>query len=336
MEENNVVAETPVAETPTVEQPKKSKLPIILLVLVLLIGVGVGGYFVGKKLTNKTETKEEKKEESKPEAVPKGTDTNTSGYNIAETKTKNITLNGQEYELKIEILEGKLDPKFVPEGEDDTEYHENVYINGYKFISDQKIINGGSYYSQLKDKKRIFEGIEYQLENAKVLKDTNNNDSYLVFTDSGRSMTNIFTYILNAKGELIAKILNNSSMFGLNIATNNKPSKESNYTECNDEISCEAKYYLYNNGLTNIQDDYILFIPIQNANETLIAMEKEKNSNNAEVVENKLTISNGKVNIEKANIFKESDGYIFVVGGIGYYGKYTDDTFPEGIVQPAK
>ena len=313
-------------------EQKKSKLPIILLVLVLLIGVGCGGYFLVKKANNKPKD-DTKTEEKKDDKVAYGDDKNTTGLKILDTKTKNITLNGKEYELKIEILEGKITKKDIPADASDVDYRENVYINGYQFINNQDVYDAHVGFGEEDQKNIIYKSIDNQFDDAKILKDTNGKDEYLVFYDIYNNGLDCFMYIINTKGEVIAKIMEGSYSLGFNVSSKTKIDKEIDYIECNDNIGCTAKYYVYGykRGLTQVKEDYILFLPIQNVDEAAKKLlESDYNSSKIELEENKLSISNGKISNTKATIFKGSDGYIFDIAGAGYVYP------PDDIVKPAE
>ena len=316
-----------------VVEKKKSKLPLIIVVVLLVIGGVVGGIFIGKNLNSKDTKNETKTEEKKDNKVAYGNDKNTTGLKVLETKTKNITLNGTEYELKIEILEGKINIDNIPEGAGVADYRENVYVNGYKFIDNQDVNDSHVGFGEESMKEMIFDSIYNQLDNARTLRDTNNKDEYLVFKDISGNGIDTFLYVINTKGEILAKIMEGCYSLGFYISSNSIIDKEHNYSECREDFTCEAKYNIYglSIGLTYVKDDYILFIPIQNAEKASNQLLNSNfDSSKVEVEENKLTISNGKINISKATTFKGTDGYIFSIGGQGvaYY--------PDDIVKPAE
>lgn len=64
-EENKVVEEVKEEVVKEDKTNKKSKLPIIIIIILLLVGVGVGGFFIAKKIYDKpsSDTKEESKKE---------------------------------------------------------------------------------------------------------------------------------------------------------------------------------------------------------------------------------------------------------------------------------
>jgi len=305
------------------EPPKKSKLPLILLGLVLLIGVGAGCYYLGTKTDKKEETKseektdkkedkkeeqpEEKKEEQQEE--PKGTDTNTSGKEILETKTKNITLNGKEYELKIETL--KYDEKL--EGTNDTivSYNQNVYFNGYAIIRDAFIpMSSPTVGDTPKDYYKT--AVEYELNNTKILKDSSSSDEYLVFSDDpGKAhMVTVYYYILDTKGTTLKKIMKKNYGSGLLIYSNNPTKEEMNYYETS-KYNKDYKYVYIFSENTIVKEDSLLYISPENWDKEVFPCDIEKFNINI----NSLKINNGKVETNKEVTIHNDDNHIYEVAG---------------------
>ena len=295
-------------EKKVVEDHKKSKLPIILLVLVLLIGVGCGGYFLGKKINDKPKN-EPKTEEKKDSKVAYGSDKNTSGLEIVDTKTKNIKLNDIEYEVKIEILLA----------EDGIRNYQNVYFNGYKIIDNMEVFY--EPHGEIEEEKELYEksnktNIETELSNIKTIKDSKTDDEYLIFDDYREYYYKpFFQYIVNPKGEIIAKLCKMQP--GIY-----------------DILEKDGKE-IYFQSLTKINSDYILFLPLQNIIKIpFYGYDFEKNMN-FELEENKLVIENGKAIVTKSTIYKSSDGY--KLSGAGQILEFTKDEIEKyNIIEPAK
>ena len=307
-------------EKKVVEEQKKSKLPIILLVLVLLIGVGCGGYFLGKKANSKPkdDTKTEEKEQSKEETT-NGNDTNTSDLKILDTKTKNITLNGKTYELKIEALLAQTQDLG---GETAELYSQNVYINGHKFI-DKKEIKYPALTLSTQANGYYKEAVEYELNDVKTLKDTSNSEEYLVFSDCTNGYGGDF-YIVKVDGTIIKQMLRQASGSGLDIFTNN-PSNNNYYIKnplYNDSrVGEEGKYqYMLKTTWPNeVFDNSILHISGWKINGKEEKFDSyfscslsEPDRNNFELYINKLTISNGVVNDTKEITITNNDKNYYV------------------------
>ena len=323
-----------------IEQPetkKKSKLPIILFILILLVCVGVGTYWITKKTYDKPQTKTEEKNNNTSEEksneedkqIEKGTDTNTSGLEIYDTKIKEFTINGEKYELKIEIL-SELDEETTIRY-----FSQNVYFNGYKFIDNKGvyslIISNPEYY---KDEDALKQ-IDKEYDNAKLINDTNGKDSYLVF-DAGtyRYYQPNYVYIINLKGEMVAKLVSGLNGAGMDIQTNTKP--ETPYAFEEDKIT-KGKYILYGYSFVQIEDNYILFLPIQNIAKSnySIYYGQYDNKNDVVIEENKLVITDGKAVVTKSKTYKKSEGYMFEGAG-GTINEADLEEFDKDIIEPAK
>ena len=310
-------------EKKVVEEQKKSKLPLILLGLVLLIGVGAGCYYLGTKTDKKEETKseektdkkedkkeeqpEEKKEEQKEDT--KGTDTNTSGKEILETKTKNITLNGKEYELKIETL--KYDQKI--EGTNDTivSYSQNVYFNGYAIIRDAHIPTSAptvgdtptDYYKK---------AVEYELNNTKILKDSSSSDEYLVFSDDPGEAhwVTVYYYIVDTKGTTLKKLIKEIYGSSLLIYSNNPTKEEMNYYETS-KYNKDYKYVYIFSDMTVVKEDSLLYISTEDWDGEIVPCDIDKHDVNIY----SLKINNGKVETNKEVTIHKDDNHIFEGAG---------------------
>ena len=306
MEEENKIVED------KKEEQKKSKLPIILIGLVLLIAAGCGGFFIGKKNNDKPKD-ESKAEEKKDNKVAYGSDKNTSGLEIVDTKTKNIKLNGIEYEVKIEVLDEK-------DG-----YHktQNVYFNGYKFIERMDLYDEYLIYDfeeQGRDKKEFAEKIENnvneELNNIKIIKDTKNNNEYLIFEDHREYyFSAFFVYILTPDGNILAKLCSYYPSFVY--------------------LEKEGKN-IYIDNYTNIKEDSIYFLPLQNIVKIPIEVLREDDDKQVfELQENKLVIEDGKPIVTKSEVYKSSDGYRLL--GAGQLIELDKDTIESlHIIEPAK
>ena len=284
----------------TYEPPKKSKLPLILLGLVLLIGVGAGCYYLGTKTDNKEETKsEEKTEESKD---IKGTDTNTSGKKIVDTKNKNITLNDKEYEIKVEILESKE----LNENDNTelTNYYQNVYFNGYKII-DNKDIYYSYVYPEDESLEKIQKIVEKEMNQSKVLKDTKSTEQYFIY-DTAINEYGIFggTLIVDKKGNILKEL--NGGLGNFWIETKNKPNDYHKYDESN------GIYSIYMDNWVQANDDFIVYL-----DKDLIVEVARRIDDNVplKLQEKKLVIENGKVVITDGFLFKTEEGYEFTGAG---------------------
>ena len=186
--------------------------------------------------------------------------------------------------------------------------------------------------------ERVYERVEEELANTKTIKDISNNDEYFIFDEPGQTYDNLYQYIMNPKGEIIAKILKSEIGAGFYIMSNNIPDKKYNYVKCED--ACEATYYVYHHedGLIQNYENYILFIPLQNAYATQEEIKKQRYQDtvdytNITLQENKLTISNGKAVVEKSTLFKGSEGYIFT--GAGAWLELNEYAL-KGVIKPAE
>lgn len=300
-------------EKKVVEEQKKSKLPIIIIVLLLLIGVGIGCFFLGKKMNDKPKEETKTEEKTEENRIAYGSDKNTSGLEIVDTKTKNIKLNGIEYEVKIEVLDEK-------DG-----YHktQNVYFNGYKFIERMDLYDEHLIYDfeeQGRDKKEFAEKIENnvneELNNIKIIKDAKNNNEYLVFEDYREYyFSAFFVYILTPDGSILAKLCSFYPSFVY--------------------LEKEGKN-IYIENYTNIKEDSIYFLPLQNIVKIPIEVLREDDDKQVfELQENKLVIEDGKPIVTKSEVYKSSDGYRLL--GAGQLIELDKDTIESlHIIEPAK
>jgi hypothetical protein len=309
---------------------------IVVLVLLLIAGAGVGGYlYAGSKKEDKPVTTEEPKEEPKEEppvekTPSKGTDKNTSGLEIVDTKTKNIELSGIEYELKIEVLKETNKETGI------NHFYENVYFNGYKFI------NNKSVYSLIVESKEhykdeeAFKQIENELSRVRIFKDTNGKDEYLFFdAETYVYFDPNYQYIVSPNGKVIAKLFKSQNDADVWIETDNKPESPYKYKNCTNICVLEKKYTMYREGLTQIEQDFILFLPIQNIAKTDYADYSTPEEEDIIVEENKLQITNGKPVLTKAKTYKSSEGYEFTGAG-GVIDEAELEYFDKDIIEPAK
>ena len=308
------------------EPPKKSILPIIL-VLVLLIGVGVGCYFIGSSTckkcsecssnttdnnsdnnssnsnnTNTNDNGSSNNTETKSNKVAAGSDTNTSGKNVVDSKTKNVTIGGNDYELKIEVLSSS---------DGSRRKYQNVYINGYKFISDQTIYEDMIYDDATYTDDKFERELNTELGNVKVFKDTANSDEYLVFND----FRNVYgkenyLYFVKLDGTLLKKITINMAGFGVYIESDiEDPAFEKN--EATQYYVPDKKYILGKNGIYTLGSNYIYYISAYSC----ISIDSNGNQKLSADV-SKMVITNGQVLVSAYKTYTTSDEYnVYGAGG---------------------
>lgn len=260
-------------------------------------------YNITKVLTGESNTAElkkenETKEDNKDTRVAYGTDKNTSGKKITDTKTKKITLNNKEYELKIEVLASNDGTKLK---------YQNVYFNGYKFISDQVITKNMTYVESDNYGDLIESDLKNELANVKILKDTANGDEYFVFRDSREAYGETkYLYILKNDGTLLKKIIISFGDSGIYVESNVNDSAFETRTVENPNLTPDYKYTLGLNGMFTIGLDSVYYISSYTC---LSNMEKMT------VDVNKLVVTNGNV---KVNVYKTfTDGKEYNVGAAG-------------------
>jgi len=297
---------------------KKSILPLIIIIILLVGGAAFGGYYVGahvltknnnqeKKESNDNKSSDEKKssEEKKDDEkktdnkkdtkVEAGTDKNTSGKAIVDTKKKSITLNGQEYELKIEVLGSSDGTK---------KKYQNVYFNGYKFIADQVIYQAITYDESYYTDDTIEKEIKTELDNIKVFKDTANSSEYLVFSDKREAFAlSKYLYFIKEDGTLLKKISIDvvDGMAGIYIESD---SEDIAFGK-NPCTAAACKKYSLAQGSYTLGDDYIYYISAY----TCYSSEKMS----AEV--SKMVITNGKVVVSDYKTFESGEKYSVSVAG---------------------
>ena len=301
-----------VSESSSQKGNSDSKLPVIIIVILLIAGGVVAGYYFGtqvgkdNKCVAETANKDEKKDDSNKvsnnesikeetkEVIKAGTDTNTSGKKVINTHTKNVVLNGSTYEVKIEVLEYK-----------DNKHNQNVYLNGYKFISDLEINRDSSaesgYYTN---------AIKKQVENLRVIKDSKSEDEYLVFDNYvGTEMGDAFYFVVSADGRLLGSIQSDFSGSGVSIETDTVPTIK-NFKKCEAEM-CNKKYILYERTFASLEDNYILQL-----NDTVIKNSLDNCIGDLDSInELKYIVENGILKSSVNKTYKKASGDSIVLSG---------------------
>ena len=252
------------------------------------------------------EPKEEKEPEIKREVVNKTID------NI----TKEITLNGETYELKIEVLLYELLDNSIET------YRQNIYLNNIKVLSEIDIFSpnpsmakeGNGYYK---------ESVPNELKNIKIIKDTKNDEEYLVFTDDTGQVhfSKTHYYIISKQGKLMKKIAKKMASSSLNILSNKQePEGVFSINQYNNSSDEQQNYNYVYRGEPIINKDSIIYVhDWREGTKSANSIDMDDYTCYVDDMEeftiNKITIANGEVSDEKYYTFKKTDDYAFKGAG---------------------
>ena len=279
---------------------KENVIPIVFLIILLIGGLGLSFFIIrDNDKVNKEENKTEEKEEEKKEKEKKEEEKKEE-LELVDTKTTTISLNGIDYELKIDVFPEQI------------RYIQKVYFNNNLIVDDYvplpQITNDDDYYKEV---------IEYELNNINVFKDSSSNEEYLLFTDGLDDAYIVGNYyIVNKEGKLLKKVINFKNYGGgVLIFTNNPPQDLGNYfvkNEINGLEDIDYKYVFDLNNVLKTNNSNITYVKVifnENAYECI----NEDYLNKFEIVE--LSVKNGEAVENVLGTIEKTDNYYFYISG---------------------